>query len=115
MAIVHGRAFITINGKRYNSKEGATLKIGGAAREPVVGDSGLAGYQEKNEPGQLDATLIATKDVSITELQAIVDANVTFDSDNGKSYVASDAFIGALPELSKDGIKVTIHGTFKEA
>ena len=46
--------------------------------------------------------------------QAIVDANVSFDCDNGKSYVSSDAFNGPPPELSKDGIKVTFHGSFKE-
>lgn len=114
MATVFGRAFITIAGKRYNTKEGSTLKLGGISREPVVGDGGLAGSQEKIESGQLDCTIIATGDVSITDVQAIKDANISFDCDNGKSFVSSDAFNGPVPELSKDGIKVTLHGTFKE-
>lgn len=114
MATIHGRAFITVAGKRYNSKEGATIKLGGLAREPVVGDAGLAGPQEKVESGQIDCTFIASNDVKLTDIQAIKDANVTFDSDNGNSYVSSDAFNGPVPELSKDGIKTTLYGSFKE-
>lgn len=114
MATVFGRAFITIAGKRYNTKEGATLKVGGISREPVVGDSGLAGSQEKIEAGQIDCTIIATNDVSVTDIQAIKDANISFDCDSGKSFVSSDAFNGPVPELSKDGIKATFYGTFKE-
>lgn len=114
MAGIFGRAFITIGGKRYNTKEGATLKIGGLAGEPVVGDGGYAGLQYKIEAGQVDCTIIALDSVSITEIQAIKDANLSFDCDNGKSYVSSDASNGPVPELSKDGIKATFYGTFKE-
>lgn len=114
MSSVFGRAFITIGGKRYNTKEGATLKLGGISREPVVGDSGLAGSQEKIEAGQIECTIIATADVSVTDIQAIKDASVSFDCDNGKSFVSSDAFNGPVPDLSRDGIKATIYGTFKE-
>ena len=114
MATVFGRAFISAKGVRYNTKEGSTLKLGGISREPVVGDGGLAGSQEKIEAGELSCTIIATKDVSLEAIQAIVDANVSFDCDNGKSFVSSDAFNGPVPELSRDGIKVTFHGSFKE-
>jgi len=114
MSTIHGRAFITVAGRRYNSKEGATIKLGGLAREPVVGDAGLAGPQHKVESGQIDCTFIASKDVSLTDIQAIENANVTFDSDNGNSYVSSDVFNGPVPELSKDGIKATLYGSFKE-
>jgi len=111
---IHGRAFITISGRRYNSKEGATIKLGGEAGTPVVGDSGYAGLQYQIEAGQVDCTIIASNDVSITEIQKLKNVNLTFDSDNGKSYVSSNASNGPVPELSKDGIKVTFYGDFKE-
>ena len=114
MAKVFGRAFISAKGVRYNTKEGSSLKLGGISREPVVGDGGLAGPQEKIEAGSVECTIIATQDVSLEAIQAIVDANVSFDCDNGKSFVSSDAFNGPPPEISKDGIKVTFHGSFKE-
>lgn len=114
MATVFGRAFLTVNGKRYNSKNGATFKKGGISREPVVGDSGLAGNQKKIEPGQVDLTIIADANTSMTELEKIEDAAVTFDGDDGKSYISEDAFCGPLVEKSTDGYKMTIYGSFKE-
>jgi hypothetical protein len=114
MAGIHGRAFITIAGRRYNTKEGATLKIGGLAGSPVVGDAGYAGLQYQHEAGQVDCTIIAMDDVSITDIQALKNVNLTFDSDNGKSFISADASNGPIPELSKDGIKATFYGTFKE-
>jgi len=111
---IHGRAYITIGGRRYNTKEGATIKIGGESGDPVIGDSGFAGMQYKHEAGQVDCTIIASDDVSISDIQKIKNANMSFDSDNGKSYVSSNASNGPVPELSKDGIKATFYGDFKE-
>lgn len=111
---IHGRAYITIGGRRYNTKEGATIKIGGEAGDPVVGDSGFAGMQYKHEAGQVDCTFIASDDVSPSDIQKIKNANMSFDSDNGKSWVSSNASNGPIPELSKDGIKATFYGDFKE-
>lgn len=111
MAHVFGRAFITVGGKRYNTKEGASLKFGGTSREPVVGDGGVAGHQEKIEAPQVDCTIIHTANISLKEIQGIKDATISFDTDNGKSFVITDAFNGPTPELSRDGIKATFYGS----
>lgn len=110
MAQVFGRAFITAGGKRYNTKPGATLSFGGKSREPVIGDGGIAGYQEKLDAPKVDCSIIHTPDISLKEIQDIKDATVSFDTDNGKSYVLSEAFSGPSPELSGDGIKATFYG-----
>lgn len=110
MAKVFGRAFITVGGKRYNTKEGASLKFGGIARDPVVGDGGVAGHQEKLEAPEVDCTIIATGEVSLAEIQKIDNATVSFDTDSGRSYVISNAFSGPVPELSRDGIKAKFYG-----
>ena len=111
MSQVFGRAFITVAGKRYNTKEGASLKFGGVSREAVVGDAGVAGYQEKIEAPQVDCTIIHTATISLKEIQGIKDATISFDTDNGKSFVITDAFNGPAPELSRDGIKATFYGS----
>lgn len=110
MAQVFGRAFITVGGKRYNTKEGASLKFGGVSREAVVGDAGVAGYQEKLEAPQVECTIIHTADISLKVIQDIKDATISFDTDNGKSFVMTEAFSGPAPELSRDGIKATFFG-----
>ncbi len=111
MSQVFGRAFITVAGKRYNTKEGASLKFGGISREAVIGDSGVAGHQEKIEAPQVDCTIIHTANISLKEIQAIKDATISFDTDNGKSFVITDAFNGPAPELSRDGIKASFYGS----
>lgn len=111
MSQVFGRAFITVAGKRYNTKEGASLKFGGISREPVIGDAGVAGPQEKLEAPQVDCTIIHTANISLKEIQSIKDATISFDTDNGKSFVITDAFNGPAPELSRDGIKATFYGS----
>lgn len=111
MSQVFGRAFITVAGKRYNTKEGASLKFGGISREPVIGDAGVAGHQEKLEAPQVDCIIIHTANISLKEIQGIKDATISFDTDNGKSFVITDAFNGPAPELSRDGIKATFYGS----
>ncbi len=110
MAQVFGRAFITVAGKRFNTKEGASLKFGGVSREAVIGDGGVAGHQEKLEAPQVDCAIIHTADISLKEIQDIKDATISFDTDNGKSFVITNAFSGPVPELSRDGVKATFIG-----
>ena len=111
MSQVFGRAFITVAGKRYNTKEGASLKFGGVSREPVIGDAGVAGHQEKLEAPQVDCTIIHTATISLKEIQGIKNATISFDTDNGKSFVITNGFCLAAPELSRDGVKATFSGT----
>jgi len=110
MAKVMGRAYITTNGKRLNSKEGATLDYGGISRAPVVGDSGVAGSQETITAPQIDCTIIASSDIKLAEIQAIDDATISFDTDDGRSYVITGGFSGPAPKLSKDGIVAVFYG-----
>lgn len=107
---IHGRATIQVNGKRYNTAQGATLDPGGPAGSPVVGDGGFAGTQYENTASQIECTILARDDVSLEELRNIKNASVTFDSDNGRSYTITEADLGATPKLSRDGWAVTLHG-----
>ncbi|BCB26477.1 hypothetical protein SKTS_13630 [Sulfurimicrobium lacus] len=110
MTQVFGRAFITVAGKRYNTKAGASLKFGGIDRKPVIGDGGVAGFQETIEAPEVDCTIIATGEVSLAEIQKLTDFTLSFDTDTGRSYVIANAFNGPVPELSNDGIKAKFYG-----
>jgi len=89
MAQVTGRVFITVAGKRLTSKSGATIKFGNVKREMVPADNGVVGYKEATEAPGVECTLIHTADTSLTEIQAIVAASGSFDTDSGKSFVLS--------------------------
>lgn len=89
----HGRATITCNGKRLRSKPGATLNLGGTGRTPEPLDDGSVGYAEATTAPELSCTVPLTADLGVQELRDLVDANVVFESDTGKSWVIREAFI----------------------
>jgi Phage tail tube protein len=55
MTQVTGRVFISLNGKRIRSKEGASLELGGIAREAAASDAGVDGHTEKIVPPKVDS------------------------------------------------------------
>lgn len=110
MAQVTGRVFITVGGKRIASKEGATLKYGGIEREAVVADSGVVGPMDKIVPPEIECVIPHTKDVSLKQIQAIVDETISFDTDTGSSFVMRNSFFANGLELSKGELKVKFQG-----
>jgi len=88
----HGRATISYNGKRLRSKAGASLNLGGVGRTPDPLDDGSVGYVEATVAPELTCTIPLTQDLAVEELQNLVDANIVFESDTGKSWVLREAF-----------------------
>ena len=115
MAKIHGKATVIVSGVTYNSQTGATLKVSGDALTPVSGDQGFAGMQAAYEPGEVTCTFIASDDISTETLKAMLDVPLTFESDNGRSWISSNASRGPLPQLAKEGYAMTFYGDFKEA
>lgn len=111
MPQVTGRVFINIAGKRIDSKEGASLKYGGVEREAVIADRGVVGPMEKLTAPEIKCTIVHTKDVSLKEIQDVVDANISFDTDTGRSFSMIGGFFANGLELSKGELQVTFMGT----
>lgn len=111
---VHGRAYISVNGVRFNTQKGATLKLSGENLTPVSGDQGFAGMQAEYQPGEVTCTVIATPEVSSDSLEAHKDIPLTFESDNGQSWISSNASRGPMPQLGPDGWAMTYYGDFKK-
>ncbi len=107
MAQVTGRVFITVAGKRLASKEGAKLMMGGVERDTVTADTGVVGYSEKTIAPGVECTIAHTSDTSLTEFQDIKDANISFDTDTGKSFTLSHAWCAKAVELEKGEVKLT--------
>lgn len=103
---VTGRVFISLGGKRLRSKEGATLNIGGESREAVVGDDSVHGFTAKLNAPSVDCAISHTADTSLKELQAITDTTLLFETDTGKTYTLSHAWVSNPPELSKGEVKL---------
>ncbi|HEX5276489.1 MAG TPA: phage tail tube protein [Fluviicoccus sp.] len=94
-----GRVTITLNGKRYDSKPGASLKLAGVNRNPVITDAGVAGYTEEPTAAECSFTIPHSANVSITEIHAMTEANLVFKTDTGKTYVLENAWCAEMPTL----------------
>lgn len=99
MAQVTGIVKVFVNGTLQRSKEGAKLITGGKERTPQVGHS-VYGYSEKVVPSTVEFTLAHTADISLTDLNDIVDATVKFETDTGKSFLINNAFTSKPTELT---------------
>lgn len=106
MAQVTGRVYITVAGKRLRSKEGAKLKYSDFSREGVTADTGVAGYKEKTEVPEVECTIIHAADVSLKEIGAIKSATISFDTDTGKSFVLTEAWVMGALELGGGEVSV---------
>lgn len=110
MAQVTGRVVITVGGKRYATREGATLKFSNVSRQGEAADTGVVGYSEKTEIPEVSCVIVHTADVSIKEIESIKDASISFDTDTGRSFLLSEAWnVGAL-ELTKGEISTRFQG-----
>lgn len=107
---VTGRVFITVNGSRLASKEGAKLDMGGVTRTGVAGDSGVHGYSEKTEIPHIECTISHKADTDLVALAAWTNETATFQTDTGQTYLLRNAWLAKPPELSKGEISLRLEG-----
>lgn len=98
---VAGKIFVTINGQRLRSKEGASLETGGIEREGVVSDSGVDGFMEKVVAPKVDCKVSLTNDIKLADLQAFKDGTLIFETDTGRVYTLTGAWNAKPPKLER--------------
>jgi hypothetical protein len=106
MSQVAGKAFVTINGTRLRSKEGASLEMGGIEREAVISDSGVDGFQEKISAPKVEFKVSLTDSVRMADLQAFRDGTLVFETDSGRIYTLTGAWCAKPPKLEKGEVSL---------
>lgn len=92
MTMLHGRAFIKVDGDMLRTAAGPKLKLGGVKRTPVVGDDGLVRFIETTEAAELEADVFLTAGMSLQALRNMKGATITYEADTGQVYVVRNAF-----------------------
>lgn len=100
MAQVTGRIFISLNGARIRSKEGASLETGGVEREASISDAGVDGYMEKITAPKVDCKISHTDQTRLSDLQDFT-GTLTFETDTGRVYTLVGAWNAKPPKLEK--------------
>lgn len=103
---VAGKVFLTLNGTRLRSKEGASLEMGGIEREAVISDSGVDGFNEKITAPKVDCKVSLTNDVRMADLQAFKDGTLVFETDTGRAYTLTGAWCAKPPKLEKGEVSL---------
>lgn len=98
---VTGRVFIALNGQRIRSKEGASLDIGGARRDPAVSDAGVDGYSEAVSVPRVECKVSHTAEMSLKQLQDFKDGTLVFETDTGKVFTLTQAWCAQPPRMAK--------------
>ena len=94
-----GRAYIKHDGNLLQTKEGASLNVGGVNREPVVGNQ-VHGYVEKVVAPTVECAITVNASTSLTALAKIDDATITFECDTGQTYVLRNAWLTEPPNMT---------------
>lgn len=106
MTQIAGKVFVTINGQRLRSKEGASLETGGIEREAVISDSGVDGFMEKHTAPKVDCKISLTNDIRLQDIQAFRDGTLTFETDTGRVYTLIGAWNAKPPKLEKGEVSL---------
>ena len=110
MGQLTGRAFVTVAGKRLASKEGAKMGFGNLERTAELGDAGVLGYKEKPSVPFVECTIAHSADTSLQEFAEMVDVNVFFDTDSGRSFVLNNAWNAKALEMDKGEVSLRFEG-----
>jgi hypothetical protein len=104
MSHVTGRVFITLNGQRIQSKDGASLDMGGLKRTPVIADGGIVGYSEELTAPEVNCKVAHIATTSLKEFQDFKDGSLMFETDTGSVFSLSEAWNADPPKLEKGEI-----------
>lgn len=103
MAQIFGRATITLNGQKLETKNGASIDPGGATRDTSSSDQGH-NYFEALRPAMVKCEVQMTTGLSLKDLNDAVDVTIQFQADTGQTYVLANAWrVGALEATGGDG------------
>lgn len=107
---VTGRVFVTVGGRRLTSMEGAKLNMGGVKRDTVLADTGVAGYRESTVAPEVECKMAHYAETNLQEIADTVDETVMFETDTGKVYTISEAWLMEPPTLEKGEVALKFAG-----
>lgn len=102
MGQILGEVTIRANGKQLKTKAGAVLNPGGYTRTQHTGPGKVWGKSQKYSPPSIELVIAADEDVDVMEINAIENATMTWEGDNGVSYMMTQASTNEPATLRED-------------
>ncbi|MEN3760244.1 phage tail tube protein [Aeromonas veronii] len=112
MGQILGEVIIRANGQELKTKTGAVLNPGGFTRTQHTGGGKVRGTSKRYTAPSIEMVIAADEDVDVIEINAIENATLVWEGDNGVNYMmtgAAAAEVAPLREESGD-IAATFFG-----
>lgn len=110
MGKILGEVVIRANGKQLKTKKGSTLNPGGDTNTPHVGPGRVWGQSSEYTVPTIAVVIAADDDVDVLDINAIKNATLTWEGNNGVDYMMTDAAPQAPFTIADSG---DITGTFQ--
>ncbi|SIO94790.1 MULTISPECIES: phage tail tube protein [Vibrio] len=101
--MILGEATIRANGEEWKTTGTAKFHPGGKQRTEHTGGGKVRGFSEKTVVPYIECQFAVDEDVDVIELNAITDATITFDGNNGLSYMLTGATLAEPIGISDEG------------
>lgn len=112
MSDILGEVTIRVNGKELKTKTGSTLNPGGFTRTQHTGGGKVRGVSKRYTPPSIETVIAAAADVDVIEINAIENATLVWEGDNGVTYMMTGAAVAEVAPLREESgdIAVTFFG-----
>jgi Phage tail tube protein len=90
-----GTVFVKVNGVQYDAKGNWTYNPGEPKREAIVGADRVHGYSEKPQVPYVEGEITDGGSLDTIAFRNIVDATVTLELANGKTFILREAWYAA--------------------
>ena len=101
--MILGEATIRCNGVELKTEGTAKYFPGGKERQVRIGGGKVRGFSEKTVAPYVECQLAVDEDVDVIEINAITDATITFDGNNGLKYIVTGAALESPIGISDEG------------
>lgn len=105
---ITGVATIRIDGREFPTEKGATLNPGGVKRTTRMAGNRVH-YNEEAVAPTLQCSVLHTDEIDLIDLNAITNATVLVECDNGQDYLLTGAFVTETAELTTAEGKVRLN------
>lgn len=100
--LVGGRLFVTIEGVQYSPRGAFEIMPGQVEREAGSNHDGTLWINAKPVPAEASGSLSYSDGLDIVQLSEICGANITFELENGDTYIFANAAVVDRPSLNTE-------------
>lgn len=105
--MILGEATIRMNGTEMKSVGKAKANVGGYERKQHNGGGKSWGNSEKYSPPYVEMGVVVDEEIDVFDLNETRDATITFEGNNGRSYMFTGCSLEKSVDIDEDSGEVT--------